>query len=54
MRGWVPRGVDFKFITQKAYVCTSVMLYADTGNLKLWNQTVAEDDGIDWGQVLQL
>ena len=53
LRGWVPRSGQFKFITKRTFVVTSVSLYAETGDLKLWNQSVQDNDGIDWGVVMQ-
>ena len=49
----MPQSGQFKFIAKRVYVVTSVSLYAETGELKLWNQAVEENDGIDWGVVMQ-
>ena len=51
LRGWRPSPTDFKFGTANAYVCTSILGYEETGELKLWNQTPSQDDNIDWGRV---
>ena len=50
LRGWRPRPSDFVIGQKKVFVCASVLDHADSGILKLWNQTPADDDGIDWGR----
>jgi len=54
LRGWRPSPTDFKFATANAYVCTSILGYEETGELKLWNQTPNDYDNIDWGRVCKL
>ena len=53
LRSWRPRGLDFKFPCKKLYVCASVLDFAETGILKLWNQAPEEEDNIDWGKILR-
>ena len=53
MRGWRPSGVDFKFPCKKLYVCASVLDLAETGTLKLWNQSPEDEDNIDWGKTVR-
>ena len=54
LRGWRPAVNDFCLSQKRVFVCASVLDHADTGILKLWNQTPAENDGIDWGKVGKL
>ena len=54
LRGWRPKATDFVIGQKKVFVCASVLDHADSGILKLWNQTPVDDDGIDWGRVVKL